>query len=67
MSRREVWTMANERKRRMPSFEERREMAERGIVDDSLATEAALDFEDWEILGEPSPHERPAAEPRASA
>ena len=59
--------MANERKRRMPSFEERMEMAERGIVDDSLATEAALDLEVWEILGEPSPDERPAVERRASA
>jgi hypothetical protein len=48
-------------------LDEIRAKAERGVVDDSLATEAALDLEDWEIRGKPPPDERPAPERRASA
>jgi hypothetical protein len=55
------------RERRFPTLDEIRAKAERGVVDDSLATEAALDLEDWEIRGKPPPDERPAPERRASA
>lgn len=56
-----------EPERRSPTLDEIRAKAERGIVDDFLATEGALDLEDWEILGEPPPDERPALKSRASA
>jgi len=47
------------KKRRWPTPAETAEKVKQGILDDTKAAIPPYDLEEWEIMGEPEPEERP--------